>query len=138
MKLIIKSLQIILILSVFHTSSVFAASVDEESTVSLGICYGALQVSDPNDQYTKRVNEKIKSSAEKHLKEYGIICAGKHTETCFNKLSKSTRIFINAGSLAIKELKSSGPLSFMKGNMRGNDPFTLGTVKMAHCPSLLD
>lgn len=116
--------------------------VDDEYSVSLGICAGALAISNPSDTYTQKVWAKISNEVERHDSLFKAACGsnpqpGPALAACFESLPRATRIFFNARGMAANEMRSSQPLSFMKNNMQGNSPTVHGIVKMAHCPSAM-
>jgi uncharacterized protein len=113
----------------------------DEAAASLGICAGALLISDPTDSYVQKVWAKIDGEVKRHNAVFKSTCGpdpkpGPAFKACLESLPRETLIFINARTAAMSEMRSSKPLSFMKNNMQGNNPTVHGIVKMAHCPSI--
>jgi uncharacterized protein len=114
----------------------------DEAAASLGICAGALKISNSADPYVQKVSAKIEGEVKRHDALFKSACGqnpqlGPALTACLESLPRETLIFLNARGMAVSEMRSSKPLSFMKNNMQGNNPTVHGIVKMAHCPSTM-
>lgn len=113
----------------------------EEAAASLGICAGALLISNSSDPYVQKVSAKIEGEVKRHDAVFKSACGqnpqpGPAFTACLESLPRETLIYINARAMAVSEMRSSKPLSFMKNDMQGNNPTVQDIVKMAHCPSI--
>jgi hypothetical protein len=114
----------------------------DEAAASLGICAGALLISNSSDPYVQKVSAKIEGEVKRHDALFKSACGqnpqpGPALTACLESLPRETLIYLNARAMAVSEMRSSNPLSFMKNNMQGNNPTVHGIVKMAHCPSTM-
>ena len=113
----------------------------DEAAASLGICAGALLISNSSDPYVQKVSAKIEGEVKRHDAVFKSACGqnpqpGPAFTACLESLPRETLIYINARAMAVSEMRSSKPLSFMKNDMQGNNPTVQDIVKMAHCPSI--
>jgi len=112
----------------------------EEVAFNLGICAGAIEVSnraEGESEYTRKMKNRILPQMQEHATLIQAACPDGLNATCFESMPLETRIYFNAFGKAQKELSRPQSTTFMKKELIGNDPATIGIVLVAHCPTPL-